>query len=175
MGPLSSWTDEPKNREQPALFSEEVARGEKDLEEELRAGGDESRPYQYCPFCWQPVDRREADTFFEATVWLRGLHKDSATLREYSGQAAHGKCVKSISDSRRAPTPSPDSGDNSVVAVRDAEIPGQLVLIDVRLRSRDGVMVISEVPTGLADRISGAFNGSIGFTASSSTDSGVLT
>lgn len=173
---MSSWTDEPKRREEPAMFSEEVARGEKDLETELRERDGESRPYQYCPFCWKPVDRRLADTFFEATVWLRGLHKDSATLREYSGQAAHADCIKRVSDQRKAAAVSSSDCDSPVVAVRDAEVPGQLELLSVE-RTDAGVVVFANVTGRQSDDLFGdrPFNGSIGFTVPSTGSDGVLT
>jgi hypothetical protein len=139
MGPLSSWTDQPKVREEPVLFSEEVARGEKDLETELRERSDESRPYQYCPFCWKPVDRREADTFFEATIWTRDIQTRAQSLGEYTGQAAHLLCIKGVVERRRLASQAPDTStslDESVQHVRD-EIPGQLVLLDLDMAERD--------------------------------------
>lgn len=139
-----SFSIDEKNREQPALFSREVARGEKDLEAELFERGDESRPFQYCVFCWKPVDRRAEDTRFEATVWLLIPNDNSSPLREYTGKAAHGHCVERLANPDEA-TPRAASGNScSFLAVLDEEtirdandrfedtvLAGQLVLVDI--------------------------------------------
>jgi hypothetical protein len=49
-----------------------------------------------CPFCGNPVQPDDLDTWKEVSSWVGGPKKDSSTLRKDTGRYAHGACIHKL-------------------------------------------------------------------------------
>lgn len=49
-----------------------------------------------CPFCGNPVQSDDPDTWKEVSSWVGGPKKDSSTLRKDTGRYAHGACIHKL-------------------------------------------------------------------------------
>lgn len=87
--------------DEEALFSKAVARGEKDLESEVRANALREREGSDCYKCGRYCLHTSNTTYFEVTAFVRGPQRDSLVGRNYSGRVACRTCLV-MQDSRPA-------------------------------------------------------------------------
>jgi hypothetical protein len=59
-----------------------------------------------CPFCYEQVDEHADETYKEVSGWVHGKKKDSLTLRQDTGRAAHPHCIQNLKEGQDPAQPS---------------------------------------------------------------------
>lgn len=106
-------TDSVKTETVPLFESPGIEAGiAKDVSSQ--SGGDAPVGQHYCSICLRRVSLDDPTTHSEIRAWVRGTKKDSAVLRQYTGNLACGDCIARIRAGVGANTPDFETALDSI-------------------------------------------------------------